>query len=102
MYMDVCSLEPDEEFVVFQYQILKRYDMLNHMTDDSRRKAQLLLDGDENMDFGNGNTATAGNWLNVENPRDRQESTVSLDHYGRSYFTPPGTQNAPSRKRGRS
>ena len=54
------------------------------------------------MDFGNGNTATAGNWLNVENPRDRQESTVSLDHYGRSYFTPPGTQNAPSRKRGRS
>lgn len=101
MYMDVCSLEPDEEFTVFQYQILKRYDMLDYMTDDNRKRAQRLLEGDENFDYGNGSTTASGNWLEVENPRDRQESTVIQDHYGRSYFSPPASQNI-GRKRGRS
>ena len=32
MYMDVSSLEPDEEFLVFHYQILQRYNMLDYMS----------------------------------------------------------------------
>jgi DNA helicase MCM9 len=86
MYMDISSLEPDEEFLVFEYQILKRYNMLDdYMPDDRKRKAKRLLDGEEDELI----TQPPGNWLAVENPRDKQESTVVQDHYGRSYFSPP-------------
>jgi hypothetical protein len=97
MYMDVCSLEPDEEFVVFEYQILKRYNMLDRMSDDRRKQAQTLLIGD-----GGNVQQGSGNWLDMENPRDKQmESTDIDDHYGRSYFSPPASQNSASRKRRR-
>lgn len=98
MYMDVCSLEPDEEFSVFEFQILKRYDMLDHMSCDRREQAQRLLLGDVSSVVQQG----SGNWLDIENPRDKQvESTVIDDHYGRSYISPPPSQNPETRKRRR-
>jgi hypothetical protein len=80
MSMDTCGLAPDEDFVVFEYQILKRYGMLDYMQEDRRRQASELLEGDDN---GAGELAD-GNWNDMENSRDVQQ-----DHYGRSYFSPP-------------
>lgn len=96
MSMDTCSLSPDEDFVIFQYHILKRYGMLDIMPENSRSKAQSLLEGDANANpsFMSGN----GNWDEIEDPRDVQ-TTVVEDHYGRSYFSPPGSMCSPHKRR---
>jgi hypothetical protein len=97
MSMDTCGLPPDEDFVVFEYQILKRYNMLEHMEERRRTQAQDLLEGADNggdtMD-----TSQASHWNEMENPRDRQ-NTVIQDHYGRSYFSPPASQNSARKRR---
>jgi hypothetical protein len=96
MSMDACSLPPDEDFVVFEYHMLKRYDMLNYMGDNRRTQAQELLEGDANASCPEG----ARNWNELENPRDR-DNTVVQDHYGRSYFSPTASQQGSARKRRR-
>jgi hypothetical protein len=96
MSMDACSLPPDEDFVVFEYHMLKRYDMLDYMGDTRRTQAQELLEGNANASCPEG----TGNWMEMENPRDRQ-NTILQDHYGRSYFSPTASQPGSARKRRR-
>ncbi|VEU38858.1 unnamed protein product [Pseudo-nitzschia multistriata] len=84
MHMDTCVYAPDEDFVVFEYSILKRYDMLEYMSNDLRNQALALLEGEDDNDaMGFGPTT----WNNIANPHDRP-GTVGEDHYGRSYFSP--------------
>jgi MCM AAA-lid domain len=83
MSMDTCDLSPDEDFTVFQYRILKRYNMLDHMSHDKRLLASNLLEGDDHsptQPFCDGGNV---GWHGVESARD-----VQHDHYGRSYFSP--------------
>lgn len=87
MTMDTCGLSPDEDFVVFEYHILKRYNMLEFMSNDSRNRAMALLEGDDS----NGVYKHSATWQHIDDPRDRQ---TTEDHYGRSYFS-PATQNTP-------
>ena len=101
MSVDVCGWSsPDEEFVVFEYQILKRYDMLDHMSDNRRQQAQDLLEGDDN---GGTPPSQYGGWNDMENARDRSTTNtiVHHDHYGRSYVSPPNTQTPSASKRRR-
>jgi DNA helicase MCM9 len=92
MHMDTCIYQPDEEFVVFEYNILKRYNMLEYMSNDLRNKALALLEGEDDNDAYSQNEI----WSNINNPRDRQ-TTITEDHYGRSYFSPnPSCQRTPS------
>ena len=92
MHMDIYIYQPDEDFVVFEYNILKRYNMLKYMSNDSRNKALALLEG-ENDDVIYSQNET---WSNINNPHDRQ-TTITEDHYGRSYFSPnPSCQRTPN------
>jgi len=90
MSMDTCELSPDEDFVVFEYRMLKRYGMLDYMPQDKRQQASDLLEGADNAPTGPSQGGGAGgNWHGVEDARDVQQ-----DHYGRSYFSPvPGSAN---------
>jgi len=92
MHMDTYINQPDEDFVVFEYNILKRYNMLEYMLNDSRIKALALLEGeDDNAKYSQNET-----WSNINNPHDRQ-TTIIEDHYGRSYFSPnPSCQRTPN------
>jgi hypothetical protein len=85
MHTDAYLFLPDEDFVVFEYNILKRYNMLEYMSNDLRNQALALLEGDdENRAY-----SPNGTWDNVENFHDRQANNVRTeDHYGRSYFSP--------------
>mmetsp|Transcript_21961 Transcript_21961/g.38669 ORF Transcript_21961/g.38669 Transcript_21961/m.38669 type:complete len:126 (+) Transcript_21961:1-378(+) len=84
----------DDEFVIFEYNILKRYDMLDHMPNDVRNKALSLLEG---QDAGE-TFIHHGDWHNVG--LQVPNNTV-VDHYGRSYFSPDmsSTQTTPSGKK---
>ena len=99
MSMDTCStFRPDEDFSVFQYRILRRYGMLDHMSPAQRQWASDLLEGhhndddddghDHNSTTMNGSSSSLG-WHGVEAARDVQQ-----DHYGRSYFSQPTTTTA--------
>jgi DNA replicative helicase MCM subunit Mcm2 (Cdc46/Mcm family) len=80
---------PDDDFVVFQYNILKRYDMLDRMDEGAKNKA---------MEYIRGDTGNGMDWRNIDNPRDVQANTFQ-DHYGRSYFSPaPKTPGAKRRR----
>jgi hypothetical protein len=92
MSMDTCELPPDEDFVVFEYRILKRYGMLGHMSEDKRQLANDLLEGADNGPTDPPSSAGGGNWHGVEDARD-----VQHDHYGRSYFSP--VPNSASKRR---
>ncbi|CAJ1969660.1 unnamed protein product [Cylindrotheca closterium] len=102
MYMDESDRQPDEDFLCFEYLILKRYDMLHHTTDERRKKAEDLL---YPPDDGFAETSGVGmeSWLGIEHPRERQveRSTVQHDHYGRDYIFPDKSQRTP-RKRSRN
>jgi DNA replicative helicase MCM subunit Mcm2 (Cdc46/Mcm family) len=105
MTIDVSNQEPDEDFIVFEYQILVRYGMLEHLSEDVQQRALQLLNGggDEEDIMGYGAPAMAlgaGGWQELENPRDKQSSIVH-DHYGRSYFSPPNSSQGSARKRRR-
>ncbi|KAG7365278.1 MCM family protein [Nitzschia inconspicua] len=77
--MDTPNLEsPDDEFLVFQYHILNRYDMLDRMDENARNKVVEYL----RVDTNNGQ-----DWRNIDHPRDTQ-ANIFQDHYGRSYFSP--------------
>ena len=93
MAMDEPVLPPDEDFTVFEYHMLKRYNMLDYMSENRRTQAQELLEGNANgtqEEFGG-----MDGWGALENPRDIQNSApannVIQDHYGRSYFSPPAS-----------
>ncbi len=92
MSMDTCELSPDEDFVVFEYRILKRYGMLHLMPDDKRELASCLLEG-ANHDTSDPPTGGSTHWHSVEDARD-----IHQDHYGRSYFSPV-TNGATKRRR---
>jgi len=102
MSMDTCALPPDEDFYVFQYRILRRYGMLDHMPPEQRQLASDLLEGNDNTDdFGDPSSGYSGGggvgWHGVESARDVQQ-----DHYGRSYFsqsTIPASGSAHKRSR---
>jgi len=92
MHMDTYINQPDEDFVVFEYNILKRYNMLEYMLNDSRIKALALLEGEDDNAICSKNET----WSNINNPHDRQ-TTITEDHYGRSYFSPnPSCQRTPN------
>ena len=83
MNADACLYLPDEDFVIFEYNILRRYNMLEYMSNDLRNQALALLEGeDDNCGFSPNRT-----WDNVKNLHDRQNNVME-DHYGRSYFSP--------------
>jgi hypothetical protein len=84
MSMDACALPPDEDFAVFQYRILKRYGMLDHMLPDKRQLASDLLEGNDNGLTNPPNDSGGVGWHGVEDARD-----VHQDHYGRWYSSPP-------------
>jgi MCM AAA-lid domain/MCM P-loop domain len=113
MYCDPISIdfspEADLDFVCFEYRILKRYGMLNHMPANDRKKALAELNADDGPGHG-----TSGNssWNLMENPRDRGpsagnfgwapepgDSTVGdavftqLDHYGRVHVSRTDPKN---------
>ena len=82
MSMDTCDLSPDEDFVVFEYRILKRYGMLDFMPEYLRQKASDLQDnGPRNPPFGGGT-----DWHGVEDARD-----IHQDHYGRLFSSGPNS-----------
>lgn len=85
---DAVSGQADEDFLVFEHKILDRYDMLDCLSDDRRKRAIVLLE--ESM--GSTSVPPAATWKEMEDPFDRQ-SSVALDQYGRSYFSP----NPPAR-----
>ena len=107
MGMDVAtSLAPDEEFLIFEYQILSRYQMLDHLSIEKQQQALALLNGgegfdDDGGDSGGGNNSSYCAWSDMENPRDKLTS-VMHDHYGRSYFSPPTSTQGSARKRRRT
>ncbi len=76
---------PDEDFLLFEYNILKRYDMLEYMSNDARNQALALLEGGDDDENPVNNTSSSP-WGNYHNPHDRP-SNVTEDHYGRSYFS---------------
>ena len=82
---------PDDDFLVFQYNILRRYDMLKCMSNGATRKALAFINGTG----GNANQA----WRNFDTPRDVQTSTESRDHYGRSFTQTDTRTPGPKRKR---
>ena len=84
MQTDAYLYLPDEDFVVFEYNILKRYGMLEYMSNDLRNQALALLEGE---DDNAGCSQEGASWDNFKNPSDRQTG-VTEDHYGRSYFSP--------------
>ena len=97
MVMDESDLEPDEEFICFEYQILKRYDMLHHTTDERRQAAeQLLFPPDDGLQGTSGGGMDS--WLGIEHPREAQAAVVQHDHYGRDYISPPKSQQTPSKR----
>jgi DNA replicative helicase MCM subunit Mcm2 (Cdc46/Mcm family) len=100
MTMDVLSQKADEEFLVFEYQILKRYDMIDRMTEERRNHALSQLEVGEEEEQGGHAPSTAGGWHEMENPRDSRNTSVVHDHYGRSYFSPPNSQDAKRRRKG--
>lgn len=78
MVMDNYMYQPDENFVVFEYNILKRYNMLEYMSNNSRNQALALLEGGDDNEIHSQNEI----WSDVNNRYDRQTSTTE-DHYGR-------------------
>lgn len=86
MSMDICDFPPDEDFIIFEYRILNRYGMLDFMPEAKRRQASELLEGADYDPPGpsQDSMVRGGKWQGVEDPRD-----VQVDHYGRSYFSPP-------------
>jgi DNA helicase MCM9 len=82
---------PDDDFLVFQYNVLRCYDMLHGMSDTARSRALTYINGDVGT--------SAQDWRNFDNPRDVQTSNVVHDHYGRSYF--PADPRTPGAKRRR-
>jgi MCM AAA-lid domain len=97
MSMDSCTLPPDEDFCVFEYRILRRYGMLDHMSPAQRQLASDLLEGNHNDDYDDDDdypttmNGTSFGWHGVEAARDVQQ-----DHYGRSYFSQPTTTTSSS------
>jgi hypothetical protein len=90
--MDTPTLDSsDDDFVVFQYNILRRYDMLDRMNDEAKSKAIKFI--------AKGDTNTGQDWRNIDHPRDAQANIIHQDHYGRSYFYP--TPPTPGNKRRR-
>lgn len=67
---------PDDDFVVFQYNILRRFDMLGCMSDEAKSRAMSFMGADAGP--------ATQNWRNFDNPRDVQTSNIPPDHYGRS------------------
>jgi hypothetical protein len=90
LYMDTPALDsPDDDFVVFQYNILNRYSLLDRMKEESKNRAMICTQGDI--------INTGQDWRNMDNPRDAQANTIQ-DHYGRSYFA-PATQTPGNKRR---
>lgn len=96
MSMDTCFYQPDEEFVIFEYHILNRYSMIEHMPKILRNKALALLADENGNDVDN-------NWNNYQHPHDLEimDNVVQEDHYGRSLISPnvkTPVQNSKRRK----
>ena len=95
LYCDPLDLDlpvygsPDDDFSVFRYKILRRYGMLEHMSDIAKRKASAHLNGDSGI--------ADQDWRNFDTPRDLQTRSGLCDHYGR-LNVPPGSRT-PSGKR---
>ena len=88
MHMDTCMYQPDENFLIFEYNILKRYNMLEYMSNDSKIKVLAILDGDDGIGMHTQNDS----WLNIETNVVTHE-----DHYGRAQFSPqPPSQRTPN------
>mmetsp|Transcript_14021 Transcript_14021/g.33912 ORF Transcript_14021/g.33912 Transcript_14021/m.33912 type:complete len:887 (+) Transcript_14021:80-2740(+) len=101
MCMDESSRQPDEDFLCFEYLILKRYDMLHHTTDERRKEAENLLYPPDDGLAGPSTGGGMDSWLGIEHPREKQlESGIQHDHYGRDYISPDKSQRTP-RKRSR-
>lgn len=94
MSMDTCELPPDEDFAVFQYRILKRYGMLDHMSPDKRQLASDLLEGNDNGLTNPPSDSGGVGWHGVEDARDAHQ-----DHYGRWYSSPPVGSSSYKRRR---
>ncbi len=90
MHTDSYLYLPDEDFLLFEYNLLKRYNMLEYMSNDSRNQALSLLEGGDMVESPN------GGWENLRNPHDRP---ANEDHYGRSYFSPGSNTQTPNSKR---
>lgn len=93
MSMDICDSSPDEDFLVFEYQILRRYRLLEHMREDRKARASALLEGGDTS--GTGDVSAGSQWQGVVTARDFQQ-----DHYGRSYTSP--TPRSTSKRQRRS
>ncbi|KAL3944000.1 MAG: hypothetical protein SGBAC_001910 [Bacillariaceae sp.] len=100
MYMDESDRQPDEDFLCFEYLILKRYDMLHHTAEERRKAAEeLLYPPDDGLAGPLAGTGMEG-WLGIEHPREKQVE-IHHDHYGRDYVSPDKSQRTP-RKRSRN
>ena len=102
LYCDPLSFDgangrADDEFLVFEHKILRRYGMVDLLSDTQSKRASSLLDADMDIDENYAHSAAA--WQEMEDPRDRR-SSVALDQYGRSYFS-PNTQEHTNNKRRR-
>ncbi|KAL3918499.1 MAG: hypothetical protein SGILL_004207 [Bacillariaceae sp.] len=75
---------PDDDFLVFQYNMLRRHDMLGCMSDEAKNKAVSFMGGDGGCG--------AQDWRNFDTPRDLHTSHMTHDHYGRST---PGSKRKP-------
>lgn len=84
MQMDPVNLSPDEFNALFEYRLLKRYNMLPYMNASRRNTALALLEGDDG-DQG-GPSDPGGSWQTMNNARDH------CDHYGRYYLSPAASQ----------
>jgi DNA replicative helicase MCM subunit Mcm2 (Cdc46/Mcm family) len=84
MQMDCSFYSPDEDFMIFKYQILLRYDMLESMAKELQERALQLL----------GSNDDSCTWQDLSNPHDR----VVEDHYGRHHYSPIFNQGIKRRK----
>lgn len=97
LYCDPMTMDfvpnPDMEFDVFMYRILKRYGMQDCMAEARRRSALEYLNAGPNC--------SSEGWISVENPRDANNpfaAAVEEDHYGRFRFN-TNQDNVQTKKR---
>jgi DNA helicase MCM9 len=91
MYQDPMTMDfssnADMEFLCFEYDILEKYGMLEHICNDKRSK--ILKHRSSAQDV-----ADSSGWPDVENPSDRLHNNfsapVEVDHYGRVNFSTQG------------
>jgi DNA helicase MCM9 len=98
MRMDVDYLEPDDSHAVFEYNLLKRYNMVKYMKPKRRNKAMSILEG---MGFGvdgDGGPGVGGDSSGDGRNNDydgscnagtnmQSQTQYDKDHYGRDYPT---------------